>query len=46
MNYANIRYSCSWVDPENNDPPVVFYEGDQGIGKYSVSVQAPHCPVR
>lgn len=28
--------SCAWNDPENNDPPVVFYEGDQGIGKYSV----------
>jgi len=31
---------CAWNDPENNDPPVVFYEGDQGIGKYSIQYTA------
>ncbi|KAF4986886.1 hypothetical protein FDECE_15708 [Fusarium decemcellulare] len=31
---------CAWIDPANNDPPVVFYEGDDGIGKYSVQYTA------
>ncbi|KAM5369624.1 hypothetical protein ACJZ2D_008883 [Fusarium nematophilum] len=31
---------CSWIDPPNNDPPVVYYEGDQGIGTYSIQYTA------
>ncbi|KAJ3520155.1 hypothetical protein NM208_g13831 [Fusarium decemcellulare] len=31
---------CAWIDPENNDPPVVYYEGDPGIGKYSIQYTA------
>ncbi|KAF4975670.1 hypothetical protein FZEAL_7560 [Fusarium zealandicum] len=32
--------ACSWIDPPNNDPPVIFYEGDQGIGTYSIQYTA------
>ncbi|KAJ3536734.1 hypothetical protein NM208_g6600 [Fusarium decemcellulare] len=32
--------ACSWIDPPNNDPPVVYYEGDQGIGTYSIQYTA------
>ncbi|KAI8663291.1 hypothetical protein NCS57_00929700 [Fusarium keratoplasticum] len=32
--------NCSWIDPPNNDPPVVYYEGDQGIGTYSIQYTA------
>lgn len=32
--------SCTWHDPDNNDPPVVYYEGDEGIGDYSIQYTA------
>ncbi|KAM5346852.1 hypothetical protein ACJ41O_009857 [Fusarium nematophilum] len=31
---------CAWINPESTGPGIKFFEGDQGIGKYSIQYTA------